>query len=86
MRDGEKKIKWCNGYGDKWKMNFNGDLLGVDPERAANGEMVPSAQHTYKGVNVLTNVLNVMDTTDPRHDNFAKPKGEKTGFLIIIDL
>ncbi len=37
MRDGAKVIKWCNGYGDKWKMNWNGALLGVDPERAANG-------------------------------------------------
>jgi hypothetical protein len=40
---GDKKvIKWCNGYGNKWKMNWNGGLLGLDPEYYVNGQILPS--------------------------------------------
>ena len=30
-------IKWCNGYGDKWKLTYRGSMIGSEPTYGPNG-------------------------------------------------
>jgi hypothetical protein len=38
--NGVPRIKWCNGYGDKFKLNWWGDLIGSKPYYDSSGKWV----------------------------------------------